>query len=143
MLLMSDWPTFVTGVVGLAGIGGTILGVRMTIRAETARAERAEKRRIYATFHSSVETVAAICIMTPNVNQDDFRTSLVALHQVTGEVRLIAPAIIGEMVEKTAKALSDAAQAAIRGQDFDPKLEVRMQREKLYNIMRADLDKTR
>jgi hypothetical protein len=58
-----DWgtviPTAITGLVGLAGIGGTLLSaritgksdaenLRMTISADDRRAEVAEKRRIYA-----------------------------------------------------------------------------------------------
>ncbi len=70
-----DWtiivPTAITGVVGLAGIGGTLLSARMTsksdaenlrtsISAEDARAKLAEKRRAYAAFHASLDNVFAI-----------------------------------------------------------------------------------
>jgi hypothetical protein len=52
-------PAAITGVVGLAGIGGTLLSARMTgksdaanlrmsVSAEDTRAKLAEKRRIYA-----------------------------------------------------------------------------------------------
>ena len=48
----TDWPAIVaaisTGVVGLAGIGGTVWGSRRSINAEDARARLAQKRLIYA-----------------------------------------------------------------------------------------------
>ncbi|MFZ0166064.1 MAG: hypothetical protein WAL12_20985 [Trebonia sp.] len=47
-----DWAVVVaagiTGVVGLAGIGGTLLSARIAGRSEDKRAKLAEKRRIYA-----------------------------------------------------------------------------------------------
>jgi hypothetical protein len=58
-----DWatvvPTAITGLLGLAGIGGTLLSARLTsksdaenlrtsISAEDARSRVVEKRRIYA-----------------------------------------------------------------------------------------------
>jgi hypothetical protein len=56
-----DWGTFITGVVGLAGIGGSIVSakiasksatgdLRIAISAEDARSRRADKRLIYASF---------------------------------------------------------------------------------------------
>jgi hypothetical protein len=58
---MDWWGSIITGVVGLAGIGGTLLSARITgksntedlrtsISAENTRARRAEKRMIYAKF---------------------------------------------------------------------------------------------
>lgn len=47
-----DWGTAIsagiTALVGLAGIGSTLLAVRMTSRSEDKRAKLADKRRIYA-----------------------------------------------------------------------------------------------
>lgn len=61
---MFDLSTFVAGVVGIAGIGGTLIGGRMASKSQSAdvirgiNAERelallAEKRRIYAECDSS------------------------------------------------------------------------------------------
>lgn len=65
---MSLWPTFITGVVGVAGILGTIVAARMTTKSQTAnlllsfneerrRAQRTEKRQVYAEFLASIHEV--------------------------------------------------------------------------------------
>lgn len=65
---MSIWPTFITGVVGIAGILGTIVAARMSARSQTAnlllsineerrRAQRTEKRQVYAEFLTSIHDV--------------------------------------------------------------------------------------
>lgn len=59
-------PTAITGVVGLAGIVGSIMSARLTsrsasrdlqfsIKAEDERASTAERRRIYAAFNAAIE----------------------------------------------------------------------------------------
>jgi hypothetical protein len=64
-----DWAIVVTGAVGLAGIGGTLLSARMTsksdaanlrasISAEDTRAKLAEKRRIYASCIAALDAYA-------------------------------------------------------------------------------------
>ena len=58
---MSIWPTVITGVVGVAGIIGTILAARITASRQTAnllfslteernRARLVDKRQVYANF---------------------------------------------------------------------------------------------
>lgn len=69
-----DWatvvPTAIAGVVGLAGIGGTLLSARLTsksdaenlrtsISAEDAGAKLAEKRRIYANCIAAITACAS------------------------------------------------------------------------------------
>jgi ABC-type transporter Mla maintaining outer membrane lipid asymmetry ATPase subunit MlaF len=70
-----DWasvvPGAITGVVGIVGIGGSVLSARMagksaaqnlqmSIQAEDTRASRAEKRRICASYLASlIEVMAA------------------------------------------------------------------------------------
>jgi hypothetical protein len=65
-----DWAIVITGVVGLAGIGGTLLSagmasksasenLRISISAEDARAKLAEKRRIYASCLAALMAYAA------------------------------------------------------------------------------------
>jgi len=47
-----DWasvvPNVITGVVGLAGIGGSLVSAKMAGKSEDERSKLAEKRRIYA-----------------------------------------------------------------------------------------------
>jgi hypothetical protein len=65
---MSIWPIFITGVVGVAGIAGTIFAARMSVRSQTAnllisineerrKALRTEKRQVYADFLSCIHDV--------------------------------------------------------------------------------------
>jgi hypothetical protein len=48
-------PAAITGVVGLAGIVGSVLSAKLGINAEHKLAHTSEKRRIYAAFNSAVE----------------------------------------------------------------------------------------
>ncbi len=70
-----DWTIVVTGIVGIAGIGGTLLSARMasksaaenlrtSISADEARSKVAEKRRIYANCLTAftAHTHAAGCL---------------------------------------------------------------------------------
>src|SRR6266496_5419388 len=72
-----DWSSVVsiaiTGVVGIAGVAGAIVSARMastsatkdlklSIRAENDRVNKAEKRRIYAAFQTSVESMLRAAI---------------------------------------------------------------------------------
>ena len=111
-----DWATVIaagiTGVVGLGGIGGTLLSARLTsksdaanlrtsISAEDARANRAEKRRIYAacvaalTAHADVIVGASDelqrLIRSNAVQVDDLNRTRLAAQNAVAEVDLIAP----------------------------------------------------
>jgi hypothetical protein len=70
---MFPWDVVVTGVVGIAGIGGAILAARITTKTQTAnlllsidaenkRARVAEKRRLYAGFLASVNAVMPVTL---------------------------------------------------------------------------------
>src|SRR5580698_1884978 len=61
MPAMSIWPTVITGVVGVAGIVGTVLAARIAASSQTAnlllsmneersRARLVDKRQVYANF---------------------------------------------------------------------------------------------
>ena len=66
-------PAAITGVVGLAGIAGSIMSARPTsrsasrnlqfsIKAEDKRADTAERRRIYAAFNAAIEGLWIVSI---------------------------------------------------------------------------------
>jgi hypothetical protein len=66
MSAMPDTGVIVTGLIGVAGITGSLLSARLTARsnmaglklsitAEEERAQLAEKRRIHAGFHTSID----------------------------------------------------------------------------------------
>ncbi len=131
-----DWaiviPTAITGAVGLAGIGGTLLSARMTgmsdaknlrtsIRAEDARARLADKRRIYAgcvaalTAYSDA-TVAAntskilLAEQRAELEYEVGRTRLAAQVAVS-EVDLIAPPEVAIMAHRATQAVLHASEA--------------------------------
>jgi hypothetical protein len=51
------WSELITGVVGLAGIGGTLWQGQRTREADSNRDWIAEKRRVYARFQTSCQTM--------------------------------------------------------------------------------------
>jgi hypothetical protein len=80
-----DWgtviPTIVTGVVGIAGIGGSIIAakiasksavdnLRISISAEDVRAQRAEKRLIYAKCLAAMAQYRELSWGLPPFNAD-------------------------------------------------------------------------
>lgn len=110
-----DWaiimPTAITGVVGLAGIGGTLLSARMTgksdaanlqvsISAEDRRARCTEKREVFARFltAASAAQMAAVRYRShydPDHPQGDLAeaqsAAVVAMSQAVSVLILIAP----------------------------------------------------
>ena len=113
-----DWAIVVTGVVGLAGIGGTLLAARMTsksdaanlrtsISAEDARANRAEKRRIYANYLAALSagfgsSVASSTYKGPADQKHDeiaaqWRDARTTALSASAEVRLIGSAAVASL----------------------------------------------
>jgi hypothetical protein len=117
-----DWGIVVTGVVGLAGIGGALLSVRMTsnsaadnlrttISAEAARARLAEKRRIYANclvaltaYTHAAGSLAQGAELSPaeyaGLEEDSDRTRMAAV-LATSEVYLIGPPEVIKLANRT------------------------------------------
>jgi hypothetical protein len=108
---MTLWPTLITGLVGVAGITGTILAARMTARAQTAnlmlsinkdreRVQLADKRQVYANFISSMHDIILTAIVV-RYSETDPQKKLKALinalpaqgviYNRLGELELIAP----------------------------------------------------
>lgn len=126
-----DWAIVVTGVVGVAGIGGTLLAARMAARsaaenlrtsisAENARANRAEKRRIYAGCVAALTayfdaTVAARTVVLLVAGQraeleaEVGRTRLAA-QVATSEMDLIGPPEVAIMAHRAAQAVLRASE---------------------------------
>lgn len=105
---MTDLSVIVTGIVGVAGIGGTILATRMmgknqtanlilSINAQGEHNRLAEKRRIYARYQASLDNIffatGRLRIHGGERFKDNFDamfTEYVELHSALSELRLIS-----------------------------------------------------
>ena len=152
-----DWGTVIaagiTGVVGVAGIGGTLLSARMTsksdaenlrmsIAAEDKRAQLAEKRRIYANCLARLTDgfYAATIVKTYTGKNTDaeYKTAVqecnrarVEATHTLHEVRLIGPGHVGNLA-------SNAVRSLLRVLEGDSTEYSKVQAE-LASAMRADL----
>jgi hypothetical protein len=130
-------PTVVTGVVGLAGIGGSIISARIagttasknlenSIHAEDARIKRADKRLLYAKYLGALAQLREFMILseTPTIESLKAQSAMFTAGQ---EVALVAPEKIAFMALDIQKKLS--------GDE-----EYRRANSELFTIMRADLD---
>jgi len=137
-----DWaiivPTAITGAVGLAGIGGTLLSARMTgrsdaenlrtsISAEDERAKLAEKRRVYASCLASL-TATGLVSTGNSPNPESVTNAFMSATCALFEVRLIAPREVGE--------LAGTALGRLLGSEFGGFADVVT---RLTSAMRADL----
>lgn len=167
--MATDWatiiPPVVTGVVGIAGIGGAILSVKITtksqaanlrlsIDAENNRARVAEKRRIYATFiacyNEALDSVVkhrasfSLSESTNDIKAMEViqREALKALNDARAEMGLIQPAGFDSLPDQQVEALHSYAEATAAGaRELDtpkPAVELAVQDE-LYIAMRTDL----
>ena len=158
-------PPVVTGVVGIAGIGGAILSakitattqvinLRLSIGAENHRARIAEKRRIYATFIAcynkaldAVNKHRASFSLSESTNDIKAmeavqQEALKALNDARAEMGLIEPAKFGSLPDQLVDALHSYAEATVVGaRELDkpkPAIESAVH-DKLYIAMRTDL----
>lgn len=128
-----DWAIVVTGVVGLAGIGGALLSARMTsksdaanlrtrISAEDARARLAEKRHIYAncltalTACASATDKAARGTALPAAQhaqllEETTRTQLASANAVS-EVDLIGPIEVARLANRAMRSALGADRSS-------------------------------
>lgn len=149
---MVPWPNLITGAVGVAGIGGTILAAWMTgkrqtanlklnIDAENNRHRLAEKRRIYAKYQASLDNLIILITRLQVLGHGqrfkdslaDLGTGLGDMHSALSELSLIAPPQLGKIAEEMASAMTDSAERPDDPNDL-PKI-----RKRLHEAMRADL----
>jgi hypothetical protein len=158
-------PAVVTGAVGIAGIGGTILSARITTKAQTAnlrlsidaentRARLADKRYIYATFMAcynraldGVVKHRASFRLSESTNeikaiettQWEARN---ALGNARAEMGLIEPTNFASLADQLVDMLDSYAEATALGAREvgkpKPAVDLEMQ-DKLYIAMRSDL----
>jgi hypothetical protein len=117
----TDWPAIVaaitTGVVGIAGIGGTLWSGKRNINAENERARRAEKRLIYARCLAGLGDLAAASAMDKSMKEnpsssratldDAGKGHMTAYTHATNlyfELMLIAPSTVHDLAYKATTA---------------------------------------
>ncbi len=144
---MVPWPNLITGAVGVAGIGGTILAAWMTgkrqtanlklsINAENQRARVAEKRRIYASCQASFNRLLAAA-RRPQHDDAELDSAAAGASAAVSELVLIAPDDIGQQAETIRRYLGTYVAGTAGGADTDAKLP-RLSKQ-LIAAMRADL----
>jgi hypothetical protein len=165
MSAMPDTAVIVTGLVGAAGIAGTLLsaritarsdmaGLRLSIAAEEQRAQLAEKRRIYAEFNTSIDKLLVAnaqmhehwAAAGPDGRQalrSAQDAAMTALSTCLGEIMLIGPKSIatqaGSLVEPL---LTYAGRPFSADGEEDGEIVLARfpsQRSALFEAMRADL----
>lgn len=164
-----DWasvaPAAITGVVGLAGIGGALWegkrareegsnalqssleagakNLDRSVAAEDRRAYLAEKRRVYAAFNAAIEGLWFIVTSSQDFTADpgrsNYNQAMTALWSAYYEVSLTAP----RDIEKSARSLTDTMTdfAAARRQDrkADEPSGYDEERKDLIDAMRTNL----
>lgn len=154
-----DWGYVITGIVGIAGIGGTLwsgklaaksatLNLRLSISAEDDRARRAQKRRIYAAYLASLTSLAAevrnfklyggdMSVEDRHIKRTDVLTADAHAIDAMSELALIAPPDLAKQAEDVGIEISRAAETVVNGKDHE--LDWYSLRSKLYQAMRSDL----
>jgi hypothetical protein len=168
-----DWASVVsiaiTGLVGIAGVAGTILAARiasksatknlkLSINAENYRVDKADKRRIYAACQVAFDEVALAYATSqyPESTKPDQEArdaaqarlyqALAAMYQKVNELQLIAPLDIADATEEVTDMLSaDSREGRLSGVQSsieDPLGAIQERRGALFRAMRADLSET-
>jgi len=142
-----------TGVVGLAGIGGTLWqgkrsreaqtagikasldatadNLKVGIDAENERARLAEKRRIYASYSATIFHAYAIATQKPGVAVKEKAETMLAAIEAISQLELIAPdAVTG---------LARDALLTITGSEEVDNAQFNTLRPLMSRAMRADL----
>jgi hypothetical protein len=152
-----DWPAIVAaisgGMVGLTGISASIWTVRRGIRAEDSRADRAEKRRVYAHFLTCASGMIAPAVdyraayqpgtspekrASADARLDEMRD---ALFNANAELRLLAPPAVSDIARDVVRYFMDYIQATHRGASLDDGAREKLPaiQDRTYRAMRVDL----
>jgi hypothetical protein len=150
---MFPWDVLVTGAVGIAGIGGTLWSGKRSINAENDRANKADKRRIYAACQAAlVEIWTAAVEYELSRSKLRRRTGAVALgkqrdamYRTTSEARLIASSEVEALLDVVTRRTLRYITAIDTGDENLDSLsqEIGDLRKRLNDAMRADLDEPR
>lgn len=131
-----DWsivlPTAITGVVGLAGIAGSIISARQTsksasrdlrlsIKAEDTCAGIAEKRRIYAAFNAAIEGLWIVVTSSENFTLDPgrlhYNQAMTLLWSNYYEVRLVASGGVSSLAHDVTEMMTQLASELLKDRD--------------------------
>ena len=158
-------PAAITGVVGLAGIGGALWEGKRTreaassalqssldaaaenlassAKAEDMRAYVAEKRRIYAAFNSAIERLWFVVTSSQDFTIDPGRSSynkaMTALWSAYYEVSLIAPSAIEQSGRALTNAMKEFGAARLQDRQAGEPPRFDEDRKRLIDDMRTDL----
>lgn len=148
-----DWssvaPALITGVVGIAGVAGTVLSARISATSSTERDLQAEKRKVYARLDKAgMQVTTALWKRVAAGDVDDESSVREALDEairehagVYSELKLIAPPDVvqaafnvGQFFQGCAKTVPDEGYFSRWNAEY-PDLSLR-----LVNTMRKDLN---
>ena len=112
--------------------------------AAFTRGKVTRPRRVYASFHTSLDNVFTIAApITPRATADmlsELAAALPVMYNSASELRLIASAELGELARSIAIKLANEASAAINDRrEIDTNNEIYNMRERLYKLMYSDL----
>ncbi len=147
----------------LTSYGGTILATRMTTKAQTAnlltsikagnkRAQIAEKRRVYAEFLASVDTMMPFAykyrIAKGQAQSDEEKNSAFdemmqaegVMMRTSMEARLLAPPPIRQLIGSLVNAYLEYCKATIDGVTELVKVEEPAPMSIIIDAMRVDLE---
>jgi hypothetical protein len=155
-------PTAITGVVGLAGIGGSILSAKLagrtatanvllSINAEDVRAKVNEKRRIYATALASFNEMGTAATLARTFYSQDSQDALLAnttrehaaaaaMWLSVNELRITASPGTVETAEDLARTFAEYVQATYKGENKPSNMDASKALSSVVRAMRADLE---
>ena len=159
---MTSWDVVVTALVGVAGIGGTILtawlttksqaeNLRYSIQTENERARLAETRSIYAEFFASMDRIIItinrlrnLFMLPDSPRRGELKTKvedeLSELYVKLSELLLRGPTGAGSVAHELAFMLREYSEKALNDEIPDnlPDEWAHKRRQLLY-VMRSDL----